>query len=151
MTDNKSPPRDFRQEVTNDIIRMLEEGTAPWQRPWELQADISMPMNPTTGKLYRGGNILALMISAMRKGYTDSRWCTYKQASEKGWQVRKGEKASSVEFWDIRPAKPGEDSDEEKGRTRFIHRVYAVLRATNRRATSYRNPQADPMGSLRSR
>jgi hypothetical protein len=26
---DKPPPRDFRAEVTADIIRMLEEGTAP--------------------------------------------------------------------------------------------------------------------------
>ena len=30
---DKPSPRDYRQEVTNDIIRMLEEGTA--QKPWE--------------------------------------------------------------------------------------------------------------------
>ena len=47
MSSNVTTPeakRNFRQEVTNDIIRMLQEGTAPWQRPWELQADISMPV-----------------------------------------------------------------------------------------------------------
>ena len=32
---DKPPPRDYRAEVTADIIRMLEEGTAPWQKPWE--------------------------------------------------------------------------------------------------------------------
>ena len=32
---DKPPPRDYRKEVTDDIIRMLEEGTAPWQQPWK--------------------------------------------------------------------------------------------------------------------
>ena len=63
---DKPPPRDYRQEVTNDIIRLLEAGTAPWQKPWE--GGSQMPMNPTTGKSYRGGNVLALMISGMRRG-----------------------------------------------------------------------------------
>ncbi len=40
-----------------------------------------MPYNPTTNKPYRGGNVLALMISSMRRGYTDPRFCTYKQAA----------------------------------------------------------------------
>jgi putative DNA primase/helicase len=44
--------RDYRQEVTDDIIRMLEEGTAPWQKPWK-EGGGRFPMNPTTGKLYR--------------------------------------------------------------------------------------------------
>ena len=31
----ETPKRDFRQEVTDQIIEMLEKGTAPWQKPWE--------------------------------------------------------------------------------------------------------------------
>lgn len=115
--------RDYRQEVTNDIIRLLEEGTAPWQKPWESGKAGQLPYNPTTNKPYRGGNVLSLMIAGMRKGYDDPRWMTYKQATEQGWQVRKGEKASAVEFWDVYPDK----ADPEKNR--FVHRVYAVFNA----------------------
>ena len=33
--DGLNPPkRDHRQEVTDSIISMLEQGVAPWQRPW---------------------------------------------------------------------------------------------------------------------
>ena len=39
--------RDHRQEVTDSIIRMLEDGVAPWQKPWE---SAGMPFNPTTEK-----------------------------------------------------------------------------------------------------
>ena len=95
---DKPPPRDYRAEVTADIIHMLEEGTAPWQKPWEAGELGRSPFNPTTNKPYRGGNVLGLMISGMRRGYTDPRWCTYKQAADNGWQVRKGEKATAIEF-----------------------------------------------------
>lgn len=115
--------RDHRQEVTDDIIRLLEQGTAPWQRPWETGRAGQLPYNPTTNKPYRGGNVLALMIAGMHKGYDDPRWCTYRQGSEQGWQVRKGEKSSAVEFWDIYPDK----NDPEKNR--FVHRVYPVFNA----------------------
>jgi antirestriction protein ArdC len=30
---NPTPKRDFRQEVTDRIVKMLEEGVAPWQKP----------------------------------------------------------------------------------------------------------------------
>jgi antirestriction protein ArdC len=122
MKPENSPPRDYRQEVTSDIIRMLGEGTAPWQKPWQTAS--RMPRNPTTDKPYRGGNVLALMIAAMRKGFTDPRWMTYRQAAEKGWQVRKGERASQVEYWE---AKKEEDGDEKP--TRLVHRVYSVFNA----------------------
>ena len=49
--------RDYRQEVTNQIIEMLEKGTAPWQTPWEPGA-LQLPFNPTSDRTYRGGNAL---------------------------------------------------------------------------------------------
>jgi antirestriction protein ArdC len=125
---DKPPPRDYRAEVTADIIKMLEEGAAPWQKPWEAGEFGRTPFNPTTNKPYRGGNVLGQMISGMRKGYSDPRWLTYKQASDNGWQVRKGEEASLIEFWDLKPGdKDAEDDDEKRGR--LIHRTYAVFNA----------------------
>ena len=85
--------RDFRQEVTDSIIQMLETGVAPWQKPWEPGA-LELPFNPTTDRGYRGGNALHLMAVGVRGGYKDPRWMTYKQAQEQGWQVRKGEKGN---------------------------------------------------------
>jgi antirestriction protein ArdC len=66
-----TPKRDFRQEVTDNIIRMLEQGTAPWQKPWEA-GKLEMPNNPTTDKRYRGGNAIHLMSVAAMKGYEDA-------------------------------------------------------------------------------
>jgi len=101
--------RDHRQEVTDSIIKMLEDGVAPWQKPWE---SAGMPFNPTTDKAYRGGNAVHLMATGLSRGYEDPRWMTYKQAAENGWQVRKGEKGTHIEFWELK-ARP----EEEDGRT----------------------------------
>ena len=135
-------PRDHRQEVTDGIVRLLEQGVAPWQKPWEPGASTSlgMPTNPVTGNRYRGGNAIHLLASAMQRGYDDPRWMTYKQAFEEGWQVRRGEKGTQIEFWDVKPAsdrtqpvhpggrqESGEDSDPK--RPRLIHRVYTVFNA----------------------
>jgi antirestriction protein ArdC len=99
-----------------------------------------MPKNPTTDRNYRGGNALHLMATALQRGYSDPRWTTYKQASDQGWQVRRGEKGTQIEFWEVKPAdkdvSPGENagaSSERNGRdgrdTRLIHRVYTVFNA----------------------
>src|SRR5580658_3230284 len=40
---NRAEKRDHRREVTDSIIKMLEDGVAPWQKPWEGSA---MPFNP---------------------------------------------------------------------------------------------------------
>src|SRR3954451_23364392 len=120
---------------------MLEDGVTPWQKPWEPgRASVGMPMNPTTDKTYRGGNAIHLMATGLRKDYEDPRWMTYKQASDQGWQVRKGEKGSQIEFWEVRKAaandgRPGESEGKEdrvqtgESRTRLINRVYTVFNA----------------------
>src|SRR4029453_18671437 len=95
------PKRDFRQEVTDSIIRMLEEGVAPWQKPWEAAG---APLNPTTGNTYRGGNAIHLVATGIRRGFADPRWMTYRQAAQNGWQVRQGEKGTQIEFWEAKAA-----------------------------------------------
>src|SRR5437763_16122212 len=90
--------RDLRQEVTDSIIAALEKGVAPWQRPWQAGA-FEMPVNPTSGKPYRGGDSIHLMVVGMRQGYEDPRWFTYRQAQENTWHVRRGDKGSHNEFW----------------------------------------------------
>ena len=131
------PRRDFRQEVTNQIIEMLENGTAPWQKPWE-PGTLQLPFNPTTDRTYRGGNALHLMAVAARKGFDDPRWLTYRQAQENGWQVRKGEKGSQIEFWQFensqRSTRTPDSADTEepesaRGNTGPIRRIYTVFNA----------------------
>lgn len=68
---SKPALRDFRQEMTNGIIRLLEQGVAPWQKPWQPAVSDGMPMNPTTGKTYRGGNAIHLMATGLHIGYGD--------------------------------------------------------------------------------
>lgn len=86
----------FHETVAENLIQQLKEGTAPWQKPWEPgQPGAFIPMNPTTGKRYRGINAVHLMS----QGHTDQRWMTYKQASAVGAQVRKGEKGTPIQYW----------------------------------------------------
>jgi antirestriction protein ArdC len=129
-----SVKRDLRQEITDNIIAALEKGVAPWQKPWQAGA-FEMPLNPTSGKPYRGGNALQLMVSGMRHGYEDPRWITYRQAQENGWQVRKSEKGTQIEFWQF-PGNQADDREEPRNHTpdssrdRFIYRVYTVFNAS---------------------
>src|SRR5581483_8790830 len=134
LTSAETPKRDHRQEVTASIVRMLEEGVAPWQQPWKAAA---MPYNPTTERSYRGGNAIQLMATELARGYTDPRWMTYKQAAQNGWQVRQGERGTHIEFWEVKQKTDERNADErqngdvadEKGSRRLSHRVYTVFNA----------------------
>jgi hypothetical protein len=69
------------KRLADKLIAQLQEGTAPWQKPW-VEGQAFGPYNPTTGNRYRGINVLALLGT----DYTDPRWMTYKQAQAQGWQ-----------------------------------------------------------------
>ncbi len=92
----KEVKKAFHEQVAENLIEQLKKGVAPWQKPWK-PGDLlaALPVNPTTGKRYRGINSLNLMSRA----HTDPRWLTYKQAISLGAQVRKGEKSTLVQYW----------------------------------------------------
>ncbi len=94
-----------------------------------------MPFNPTSGKHYRGGNAVHLMVMGMSKGYEDPRWLTYRQANENGWQVRRAEKGTQIEFWQFHENGSISNESAREGKqhledSRFIYRVYTVFNAS---------------------
>ncbi len=94
-------PRDHYAAVTEQVIAALEAGTLPWRKPWDPDkaGGPGMPRNATTGARYRGVNVLTLGMSPLAFRSGDPRWATYKQSSERGWQVRKGERATTAYFY----------------------------------------------------
>lgn len=85
----------LRSQMSERFLAALNQGKLPWTACWQQ----SYPCNAITERPYRGVNALFLSYLAEEKGYTDQRWCTYHQAQEHGWQVRKGEKSALVEYW----------------------------------------------------
>ena len=102
MANADSGKRDIRQELTDRLVAKLEEGTMPWRRSWKVNGTLAMgsPKNALTGKTYRGGNTLTLLMEAQDRGYADSRWLTFRQSTELGGAVRKGEKGTWLEYWE---------------------------------------------------
>jgi antirestriction protein ArdC len=131
--DRQQVKRDHRQEVTDSIIAMLEKGVAPWQKPWE---GVAMPFNPTTERSYRGGNAIHLMAAAISRGYEDPRWMTYKQAAQQGWHIRKGERGTHIEYWEVKSKESAGTSEPDRtdagkinGERRLVHRLFTVFNA----------------------
>jgi antirestriction protein ArdC len=89
--------------ITDQIIKMLDDGVVPWRKPWKLQAGM-MPYNATTKRAYSGLNAILLGMSE----YSDPRWITYKKTDDLGGNVRKGEKSTRIIFWKVteKPCSP---------------------------------------------
>ena len=79
--------------ITERVIALLEQGTVPWQKPWNGGNQI--PQNLVSRKPYRGVNVF--LLHAM--SYQSPFWLTYRQAAELGGNVKRGEKACPVVFW----------------------------------------------------
>jgi antirestriction protein ArdC len=106
-----TPKIPFSQRVTNQLIEQLEKGTAPWLRPWNPDVPaVGMPVNAVTGRRYRGINVIHLMALAPNE---DPRWMTYNQADKQGWQVRRGEKGTTAEYWIWEEVVKQEDGTKE--------------------------------------
>lgn len=94
--------------ITDIIVSKLEEGTVPWKRPWSMSKD--SPKNIISSKDYNGVNIWVLMSM----GYTSRYWGTFKQISDAGGKVVKGQKGTPVVFWNIRTVEDKETGDDKK-------------------------------------
>lgn len=102
--------------ITNRIIDKLNEGVVPWHRPW---VGGSCPMNVVSKKEYRGINTFMLSMN----GYSSPYWGTFKQISDLGGQINKGEHGFPVVFYTWLDDK--RDSDGELRKIPFM-RFYKV-------------------------
>lgn len=116
---------DLYSSVTQTILDALERGVVPWRKPW--RSFNSLPVNAISNRPYRGVNAFLLGITP----YTDHRWLTFRQVTEQGGKVRKGEKASLAVFWKLwEPNDSNSNEDEsEKQRRVPILRHYSLFNA----------------------
>ena len=86
-----------REQISQAFLESLKENELPWKKGWITER----PYNAVSNTEYRGVNSFWLSCVAEQKGYSDPRWCTFKQAKDKGWKVKKGEHGTQVEFWSM--------------------------------------------------
>jgi len=89
-------------DLSENTAAMVEAGAAPWRKPWttpRLPRVPALPVNAATGQSYHGINVLLLLPLSMLFG--DLRWCSYRQAEARGWQVRHGERGTPICFYKL--------------------------------------------------
>jgi len=85
------------QEVTDSIIKQLENGAMPWIKPWAT--DSTADKNFLSQAPYKGINRLMLGLSSMVQGFGCPVWASFKQWQTVGATVRKGEKGTKIVFY----------------------------------------------------
>jgi antirestriction protein ArdC len=78
--------------ITDRIIKLLEQGTAPWHCPWSSRG--VLPKNAISQLDYHGINVVMLACA----GYKNPYWLTFKQARDAKGTVKRGEHGLPVVF-----------------------------------------------------
>lgn len=138
---------DLYQKVTDRIVAAWESGTPPWIREWQ-NSDNGLPRNLLTARPYRGVNLMLLNIEEMLRGYSDSRWLTYRQAMALGAHVRAGESGASIFFYKLREvdAKVSDEQPVTERKLIPLLRSFTVFNAAqvNGLPEQYLKPPAQP-------
>jgi len=81
-------------DITTAVIKAIESGVAPWQKPWANRAGAEQPTNLATKAEYRGLN--SLYLSMLGGAFGCDFWIGYGQAKKLKGHVRKGEKSTAI-------------------------------------------------------
>ena len=139
--DAEGAPRvDVKSEVARRIIDAMKACDEPWRRPWDGAA--LCPINPATGNGYRGVNRILLSLS----GRPTNQWATYRQAAERGWQVRSGERGTMiVKLVEVGANEPADVSGAGDGASAASPREASAKRFALRRYFVFNSSQIEGM------
>lgn len=121
---------DTYQTVTDAIVAAIEAGQGELRNRW-IGTGGGAPRR-VTGDTYRGVNAFTLGLIGWAHGYQSPHWMTFKQATDLGGGVRKGEKSSPVVFYKQleveRDRGDAADGDGERDTIRMarLYRVFNV-------------------------
>lgn len=103
--------------VTDRVISALESGNIPWEKPWG--GCRSGAYNFITRKSY---SLMNQMLLKHRGAYG-----TFKQWTEKGGKIRKGEKSEIVVFWKFQIVEEENEDGEKEEKKIPILKYYNVF------------------------
>lgn len=139
-----SKQAEIRERITAQIIEALKRGCPPWRKPWSAHSNghPNGPTNASTGKRYRGINIMLLTLAAAKYGFTSNYWATFNQWRGMGGRIQKrpenvqpGEWGCKIAFYlpvnrkDKAEEVEQDAVDEQDERPRFYMREFTVFNA----------------------
>lgn len=138
--------QDIYQKVTDKIIADLEQGELTWLKPWSAANTEGRIIKPLrhNGMPYSGINVLMLWGAAMEGGYISPFWMTYRQATEFGAHVRKGERGNLVVYANtITKTEEQDDGSAEERKIPFMkgYSVFNVEQIEGLPEHFYRKPE----------
>ena len=97
-------------KIVDLVIEGLDAGTVAWRKPWK---DVC-PMNAFSRHEYQGLNTLLLSFLSAKCNYPYPFFGTFRQITEAGGRVKKGEKSFPVVYWKVTEDDDAESIENEK-------------------------------------
>ena len=128
--------KELRAKFADLFVNSLNNEPKEWRKEW---FSLKGWFNAASNKEYKGFNRLMLGYLSEKNGWSDPRFFTFKQATDKGYKVPKGTKGNPVEFWapyDFKKKKTltwkefSSLSAEDAENTTLIARTYTVFNAS---------------------
>jgi len=120
--------QEILEQVQDKIIDLMKTEGTDWHKSWTSKPS---PVNHVSKKPYRGMNNFWLSV----QDFKSHEWATFKQWSEKDYQIKKGSKASRVVFCEVKEKKKEWLKDSELAQYQatgklpkyFLWKNYAVF------------------------
>lgn len=111
--------------VNKIIIKKLMDGVVPWQKLWRSKQGLPA-MSLQAGVPYNGVN--QILLGCLAEEFRESPYfLTYRQAVERGGNVKKGEKGFHIIFFKKLEDAEEHEIDEEDRKYKFVVRYYTVF------------------------
>lgn len=81
--------------LADELWASMQAGVAPWQKTWQGGAAPGRPANVTSGRDYRSGNSLYLMMMSFKNGWSN-KWISFVEMNKLGGNL-KGQKGTKIE------------------------------------------------------
>jgi antirestriction protein ArdC len=126
---------EIRNQITQQIIRSLEEGVKPWRQPWLGATNTGRPANIVSRKPYRGINPLLLAPHQQRHIFRSRFYGTFKQWQDLGGKIMRrpndipaGEWGCSIIYYcPISKTVVDQTTGEELEENYFVLKKYVVF------------------------
>ena len=107
--------------ITSKIIAAAEANPGTPKMPWHRSPGepLYMPSNALSKNAYRGINTISLWVTAEVQGYSRPIWGTYRQWAQLDCQVRKGERAATVIYYNEFEVAVEADATDDDGKRRM--------------------------------
>jgi antirestriction protein ArdC len=110
------------EKLTNELLSRMENAQGDWKVPFANCVQV----NALSKKPYRGFNQIITSLS----NYKDPRWIGFKQCSDMGGVVKKGEKSTQITRW-VPRQESTEEVEEGKGKGFLVTNAIFNVEQTN--------------------